>query len=190
MYRNRLKRALDISMALLLLALLSPVLGTTALLLKFDSPGPVLFRQRRLGLQGRVFDLYKFRSMVHRQRTADRQIYEGDPEVTRLGHVIRRFKIDELPQLFNVLKGDMSIVGPRPCLPELQSEFDENGRLRILVRPGLTGLAQVNGNILLSWPERWRLDRIYVESLSFMVDCKILLKTVLVVLLGEKRFAQ
>jgi lipopolysaccharide/colanic/teichoic acid biosynthesis glycosyltransferase len=138
-------------------------------------------------MHGRVFQLYKLRSMTHVPRTPDRQIYEGDAEVTRVGQWIRRFKIDELPQLVNVLLGDMSLVGPRPCLPELRDQFDENGAQRLLVRPGLTGLAQVNGNIFLSWPERWRLDRIYVNDLSFWNDIKILLKTIIVVALGEKR---
>jgi lipopolysaccharide/colanic/teichoic acid biosynthesis glycosyltransferase len=187
MYRIFLKRPFDVLAAFVLLLLVAPILLLTAVLLKLDSPGPILFTQKRLGLNGRIFDLYKFRSMVDVPRTPARQVYGGDPEVTRVGKFIRRFKIDELPQLLNVLKGDMSIVGPRPCLPDLQAEFDENGRSRIAVRPGLTGLAQVNGNIFLSWPERWRLDRMYVDNLSFVTDCRILWKTVFVVLLGEKR---
>ncbi|WP_247869543.1 sugar transferase [Herbaspirillum sp. ST 5-3] len=182
-----MKRPFDVLAAFVLLLLVAPILLLTAVLLKLDSPGPILFTQKRLGLNGRIFDLYKFRSMVDVPRTPARQVYGGDPEVTRVGKFIRRFKIDELPQLLNVLKGDMSIVGPRPCLPDLQAEFDENGRSRIAVRPGLTGLAQVNGNIFLSWPERWRLDRMYVDNLSFATDCQILWKTVFVVLLGEKR---
>ncbi|WP_292934521.1 sugar transferase [Noviherbaspirillum sp.] len=182
-----MKRPFDVLAAFVLLLLVAPILLLTAVLLKLDSPGPILFTQKRLGLNGRIFDLYKFRSMVDVPRTPARQVYGGDPEVTRVGKFIRRFKIDELPQLLNVLKGDMSIVGPRPCLPDLQAEFDENGRSRIAVRPGLTGLAQVNGNIFLSWPERWRLDRMYVDNLSFVTDCRILWKTVFVVLLGEKR---
>ena len=187
MYRSGLKRCFDIAVASAAIILLSPVLIITAFLLRLDSAGPVLFSQKRLGMNGRVFSLYKFRSMADRPRVASEQVYLDNPDVTPFGKFIRRFKIDELPQLFNVLIGDMSIVGPRPCLPELTAEFDENAQRRLLVRPGITGLAQVNGNILLSWPERWRLDRIYTEEVSFVMDCKILLKTVLVILFGEKR---
>jgi lipopolysaccharide/colanic/teichoic acid biosynthesis glycosyltransferase len=103
---------------------------------------------------------------------------------------MRRFKLDELPQLWNVLVGDMSLVGPRPCMPEQVATFNEDGRARLRVKPGLTGLAQVNGNILLSWPERWKLDRAYVENLTLAMDLRILLRTILVVIRGERRAAR
>lgn len=188
MYKSYLKRYLDFTTALIALAFLSPLLLLVSLSIKIDSRGPILYSQKRLGLHGRTFNLYKFRSMTDVSRSASKQTYIGDPEITTFGSFIRRFKIDELPQLLNVLKGDMSIVGPRPCLPELKSEFDDNGLFRTQVRPGLTGLAQVNGNIFLSWPQRWKLDRIYVENLRFSLDCKIILKTISVVFLGEKCF--
>jgi undecaprenyl phosphate N,N'-diacetylbacillosamine 1-phosphate transferase len=191
MYRKLLKRQIDFVLALSLLVLLAPLLMLAALAIRLESPGPLLFAQCRLGLGGRTFKLYKFRSMLHvqEQRHHDRQVYAGDPEVTCIGRLLRRFKIDELPQLINVLKGDMSLIGPRPCLPELQARFDENGKRRTAVRPGLTGLAQVSGNIFLSWPERWRLDRTYVDNLSFTGDCKILLRTVYVIVVGEHRLS-
>lgn len=188
MYKSYLKRYLDFLIALVAVVCLSPLLLLVSLCIKIDSRGPILYSQKRLGRNGKTFDLYKFRSMTDAPRSAAKQTHMDDPEITAFGRFIRRFKIDELPQLLNVLKGDMSIVGPRPCLPELKSEFDDNGAYRTLVRPGLTGLAQVNGNIFLSWPQRWKLDRIYVENLRFSLDCKIILKTISVVLLGEKCF--
>jgi lipopolysaccharide/colanic/teichoic acid biosynthesis glycosyltransferase len=128
--------------------------------------------------------------MTQNPNRIEKQTLQDDPELTKLGKFIRRFKIDELPQLWNIVKGDMSFIGPRPCLPTLAEKFDENGKTRIMVRPGLTGLAQINGNINLTWPERWVYDRQYVESLSFTLDCKIIMKTVAVVLLGENRFTR
>jgi undecaprenyl phosphate N,N'-diacetylbacillosamine 1-phosphate transferase len=108
--------------------------------------------------------------------------------VTTVGVVLRRLKIDELPQILNILKGDMSIVGPRPCLPALENDFNEDGEIRLKVRPGLTGLAQTNGNIYLTWEERWKYDRNYVEKCNFVLDLKIVLKTVLIVFIGEEKF--
>lgn len=126
--------------------------------------------------------------MLIKDRTNISEILADHPDVTPVGRLLRRFKVDELPQLFNVIRGDMSLVGPRPCLPETVSEFDCNGEARLAVRPGLTGLAQVNGNVHLSWPERWKYDRYYVENLSIQLDCKILFKTLLVIVFGEQPF--
>lgn len=165
-----------------------PVMLLVALLVKLDSRGPVLFMQERLGMNYRVFRVYKFRTMTHVKDRQARQIFDGDPEVTRIGVYLRRLKLDELPQLWNVLNGDMSFVGPRPSLPNLQERFNEDGKMRLLVKPGLTGLAQVNGSIYLSWPERWVYDRKYVEQQNFLMDMGIMLKTVIVVLFGEKIF--
>lgn len=117
-----------------------------------------------------------------------KEIYQGDAEVTWIGAFLRRFKIDELPQLINVLIGDMSIVGPRPCMPSMKDELNEDGNFRTQIRPGLTGLAQVNGNIYLSWPDRWKYDRYYVEHVSLWLDLKIIAKTVVIVIQGEKSF--
>jgi lipopolysaccharide/colanic/teichoic acid biosynthesis glycosyltransferase len=126
--------------------------------------------------------------MTDKPRISAREIRGRDPEVTPLGYWLRRFKLDELPQLYNVIKGQMSIVGPRPALPTRISSSDQLETRRLLVRPGLTGLAQINGNINLSWPERWRYDAQYVERVSLKLDLYILFRTVGVVLLGEDRF--
>lgn len=126
--------------------------------------------------------------MYDKERVADREILKGDADVTKIGEYLRRFKIDELPQIINVFKGDMTLVGPRPCLPRQLAEFNEDGRKRIEVVPGLTGLSQVNGNIHLSWEERWKYDREYVEKQSFLLDTKIIFKTFLILLNGEDKY--
>jgi lipopolysaccharide/colanic/teichoic acid biosynthesis glycosyltransferase len=158
----------------------------SVLTIKLTSKGPIFFKQERLGRGGRLFKIYKFRTMTDNIRKFDVQIDSYNNEITFYGKFARGFKIDEMPPLINVLKGDLSIVGPRPCLPSLQSKFNEDGRARLLVRPGLTGLAQVNGNIYLSWEERWKLDSEYVKNQSLLLDAKIILRTVVVVFLGEK----
>jgi undecaprenyl phosphate N,N'-diacetylbacillosamine 1-phosphate transferase len=186
-YANFFKRMVDIVGASVLLILLSPLLLLLALVVRFDTPGSAFFSQSRLGEHGRVFKLLKFRTMTHAKRTATREIYDGDhPEITRSGGWMRRFKLDELPQLWNVLIGDMSLIGPRPCLPEQVVTFNEDGQMRLRVRPGMTGLAQVSGNIFIPWPERWRLDRQYVENLTLAMDLRIVARTILVVLYGER----
>jgi lipopolysaccharide/colanic/teichoic acid biosynthesis glycosyltransferase len=188
MYSRYLKRLSDIVLSSAALVVLAPVLVGSAILINATSKGPVFFFQDRLGYKGKVFKLLKFRTMTHKVREVAKEVYKGDAEVTKVGAYLRRYKIDELPQLINVLSGDMSVVGPRPCLPSMKDELTEDGACRMLVRPGLTGLAQVNGNIYLSWPERWKYDRTYVENLSPELDLKILLKTVKIVLLGEEKF--
>lgn len=188
MYRQGIKRSIDFIFSFLVLLIICPILIVIFLLLKIDSKGPFFFFQERLGYKGKLFKVFKIRTMTHKPRIANREIFKGDAEVTRIGYLLRRLKIDELPQLINVLKGDMSIVGPRPGLPAQLKDFNEDGRIRLDVRPGLTGLAQINGNIFLSWPERWKYDRKYVESVSFILDLKIILKTFLIVILGEEKF--
>lgn len=183
-----MKRLFDFILSLLSLLILSPLLLISGLLVSLTSKGPVFFKQGRLGKNGNVFKLYKFRTMTHKKRESKEQVFGSNPEVTFVGKFLRRLKIDELPQLINVLKGDMSFVGPRPCLPELKEEFDENGKLRLKVRPGLSGLAQINGNIYLSWPERWKYDAEYVMHQSFILDLKIIFKTFLIVIFGEDKF--
>lgn len=183
---SSIKRAFDIGLASLLLVPALPILGIAVIAIKIDSPGPYLFCQERLGRFGRPFYIYKLRTMTDRARNPGTQVTPDSPEVTRVGAVLRRLKIDELPQLFNILNGDMSLVGPRPCLPSLLDQLDETGRSRFDARPGLSGLAQVSGGIYLAWPERWKLDTYYVENLTLGLDLKILARTALVVLLGEK----
>ena len=128
--------------------------------------------------------------MFHRPRTHNQEIFGGNPEVTRIGYWLRRFKLDEMPQLINILKGEMSIVGPRPGLPDQISDYDKEALKRLSVRPGLTGLAQVNGNIYLTWPDRWRYDVQYTERLSLRLDLWIIFRTVAVFLWGEQKFVK
>lgn len=188
MYKNFIKRFLDFLISLLIILFLVPLFIILYILVKLDSKGDFFFFQERLGKNGQIFKVFKIRTMTDKVRVADREILKGDSEVTRMGNVLRRLKIDELPQIINIFKGDMSFVGPRPCLPNQITEFNEDGKTRILVTPGLTGLAQTNGNIYLTWEERWKYDRYYVENLSFFLDIAIVFKTVLIVLLGEQKF--
>lgn len=181
-----MKRIIDFLIALCAVIALFPLFLLVVIAVKCESKGPLFYTQKRLGYTGQIFELLKFRSMTNKERDPSIQVFGDEMEVTRVGKIIRRLKIDELPQLMNVLKGDMSIVGPRPCLPSLQEEFNEDGKARLKVRPGLTGLAQINGNIHLSWEERWKFDRHYVETHNLLLDLKIILNTVLIVLLGEK----
>ncbi|MFA5670055.1 MAG: sugar transferase [Balneolaceae bacterium] len=188
MYNKILKRLFDLILSTMVILFLFPVFIITFILVKLDSKGPFFFFQERLGKEGSVFKVFKIRTMTDKPRVANREILSGDSEVTRVGAVLRRLKIDELPQIINIWKGDMSFVGPRPCLPELKKEFDENGKERLKVRPGLSGLAQINGNIYLSWSERWEYDAEYVKNHSFLLDLKIIFKTFLIVIFGEEKF--
>lgn len=188
MYKSFIKRFFDFFISLLIILFLVPLFIVLYILVKLDSKGDFFFFQERLGKNGQIFKVFKIRTMTDKVRVADREILKGDSEVTRMGNVLRRLKIDELPQIINICKGDMSFVGPRPCLPNQITEFNEDGKARILVTPGLTGLAQTNGNIYLTWEERWKYDRYYVENLSFFLDIAIVFKTVLIVLLGEQKF--
>ncbi|MBA6291514.1 sugar transferase [Colwellia sp. MB3u-70] len=180
------KRIFDLIFSISTLLVLMPLFCICTFLIKVESKGPLFYRQRRLGKNGSIFEILKFRSMTDEEREHNVQTLGNEAEVTKVGKVIRRLKIDELPQLLNVVKGDMSIVGPRPCLPDLIDSFNEDGRSRLLVRPGLTGLAQINGNIHLTWEERWKYDREYIENMSFILDIKIILNTVAIVFLGEQ----
>jgi len=182
------KRLFDLAVCLPLCLASLPVLFVTAVLIRLDSRGPVFYVQQRLGRYGVTFFTYKFRTMTHRDRSSTEEILPGHSEVTRIGNVLRRFKIDELPQLFNILKGEMSLVGPRPALPDHIHDYDDNGLRRLLERPGMTGLAQVNGNIYLSWPERWFYDARYVDSISFAGDMRIIVRTLSVVCHGEESY--
>ncbi|SHE74615.1 sugar transferase [Chryseobacterium sp. OV279] len=188
MYKSFIKRFLDIILALSVILFLFPLFVIIYILVKVDSPGKFFFFQERLGYKGKVFKIYKVRTMYDKERVADREIMKNDAEVTKIGSYLRRFKIDELPQIINVFNGDMSLVGPRPCLPRQLAEFNEDGKKRIEVVPGLTGLSQVNGNIHLTWEERWKYDREYVENQSFILDTKIVLKTFLILLHGEDKY--
>ena len=187
-YRAFGKRLFDLAICLPIAIVIAPVVLLAIVLIKLDSRGPAFFVQERLGRYGVTFLTFKLRSMTDVRRSANAEVLPGNSEVTRVGHWLRRFKIDEMPQLWNVLNGDMSFVGPRPALPDAIREYNTEGLRRLLERPGLTGLAQVNGNIYLSWPERWSYDADYVSRVSFLLDVGIVLKTAAVVTLGEERF--
>ncbi|QDG68091.1 sugar transferase [Pseudarthrobacter sp. NIBRBAC000502772] len=183
------KRLFDVAAAGILLAIVSPAMILVALLIKLDSRGPILFRQERVGMEGNHFFMIKFRSMVidaERRRAELEQANEGsgplfkmknDPRVTRLGAILRRFSVDELPQLLNILSGSMSLVGPRPPLPREVEAYESDVRRRLLVKPGLTGLWQVSGRSNLSWQDSVRLDLYYVENWSLAGDLVIILRT-------------
>jgi len=187
-YRKYMKRLLDILISLFAIIVATPLMIISALLIKVSSRGPIFFLQERIGLGGRKFNLIKLRTMAVNPNRKLTQTTNHDPEVFPVGMVLRRLKLDELPQILNVLKGDMSIVGPRPCLEVTKTDMPKWAQARFQVRPGLTGLAQVNGNISLSWEERWKYDVKYVDNITFIRDTSLVLRTVLVVLLGEERF--
>ncbi len=183
------KRAGDLLLAALALLALSPLMLAAALAIKLTSRGPIFFHQQRAGRAGRSFALIKFRTMLAGRTPDPKELVPlNHPDITTVGRLLRRTKIDELPQLFNVLAGHMSVVGPRPTLPDQIERYDLFERRRLQARPGCTGLAQVNGNIALSWSERIKWDVYYVDNHSFWMDVKILLKTVLVIVAGEQRF--
>ncbi len=188
MYRHFFKRICDVACSMAVLVLGSPVIMAAALGVRFTSPGPALFTQERVGRDGRKFRIYKFRTMYTDPGRVITQTRSGDPDVVPFGGFLRRWKIDELPQIINVLKGDMSMVGPRPCLLSTYEEMPQWARRRFKVRPGITGLAQVNGSIALTWEERWRHDVHYVDECTFGMDVGIVLKTIWVILRGEDRF--
>ena len=183
MYKRFLKRLLDIIISLLVLIILSPVFLITAIAIKISSPGPVIFKQRRLGLNGKEFDIYKFRSMVQNAEHTGSGVYSGkdDARVSKVGRVIRATSIDELPQAVNMLKGDMSLIGPRPPLtyhPWPINEYTEEQRRMFEVRPGITGWAQVNGRKEVEWHKRIELNIWYVDHVSFLLDLKIFFMTI------------
>ena len=183
-----LKRLTDLIISLFLLILLSPILILCTLFIKLGDKGPIFYKQQRVGLNGCFFEILKFRSMSVNENREIGQTFNTDPEITWIGRLMRRTKIDELPQLINVVKGDMGLVGPRPCLMITYEEMPEWAKERFKVRPGMTGLAQINGNIFLSWEERWKYDIQYVKNLSILNDIKIVFKTILVVIFGEDKF--
>lgn len=191
---EKTKRFLDVVGAASLILLTLPALLLAMLAIVLTSRGPVIFRQRRTGLRGEEFIIFKLRTMREGEppKSPERRIFEkvrGDPRVTLAGHVIRKFSFDELPQLFNILRGDMSLVGPRPLLLRDMRRFPPGrARRRFEVRPGLTGLWQVSGRNLLTDEERIRLDLEYVERWSPWMDIKIILRTPLVVLQGRGAF--
>jgi len=184
---NALSRAIDILGASVGLAVASPFLLVAAIAIKLDSGGPVIYRQRRVGKDGEEFDVYKLRTM---KRGADpigvgTPVLEGDPRVTRVGRLLRRLSLDELPNLVNVLRGEMAMVGPRPTLAAQVELYTPHQRRRLEVKPGLTGWAQVNGRAGIPWEERIELDVWYVDHRSPMLDLRILVRTARMLLTGH-----
>ncbi len=174
-----MSRLLDILIAVAGLILTSPLLLAAALATRLESPGPVIYRHRRVGRDGRQFDLWKLRTMVQGAERMGAGLYiePGDARITRAGRVLRRFSLDELPNLVNVLRGEMAIVGPRPTVQDQVDRYTEYQRRRLEVKPGITGWAQVNGRLSLSWPERIELDVWYVDNRSLTLDLRILART-------------
>jgi len=172
-------RALDVAGASLGLVLASPFLAASALAIKLEDRGPVLYRQRRVGRDGEDFELLKLRTMVvgAEKQGAGWAVNEGDARITRAGRVLRRLSLDELPQLWNVVRGDMSLIGPRPTLRYQVEKYTDRQRRRLDVKPGITGWAQIHGRAALPWEERIELDVWYVEHRSALLDLKILLRT-------------
>ena len=191
-----IKRFEDIIISLVLLIFLCPLFGIVGLLIKTTSKGPVFFKQLRIGYNGRLFTLLKFRTMVENAEDLRRDLVtfnemdgpvfklSGDPRITKIGRVLRRSSIDELPQIINVLKGDMSLVGPRPSLPDEVSHYNLEDRRRLSMKPGITCLWQVSGRNGLSFQEWMELDRYYVDRWSLWLDFKILLRTIPAVFKG------
>ena len=174
-----MNRALDVAIAGTGLALASPVLALAALAVKLEDRGPVLFRQTRVGKDGENFELLKLRTMVvgAESKGAGYAVDKGDSRITRVGRLLRRTSIDELPQLWNVVRGEMSLIGPRPTLRYQVERYDERQRRRLDVLPGITGWAQIHGRASLSWDERIELDVWYVDHRSPLTDVLILLRT-------------
>lgn len=183
------KRVADVVLATIGLVLIAPILLGAAAAIRLTGRGPVFFTQRRAGLSTRPFRIYKFRTMrADRVPDAGELVPLDHPDVTRVGRFLRRTKIDELPQLINVLLGGMSVVGPRPTLPDQVERYDDFERQRQWVRPGCTGLAQIHGNTALTWPERIQWDVYYVHHMSPWLDLQILFRTPITILLGDDRF--
>ena len=179
-----LKTLFDRILAFIGLLILLPLFALIALLIRLDSPGPVFFRQMRVGKDGRLFRIYKFRTMVMNAEQIGLGVHTraDDPRITRVGRVLRKLSLDELPQLINILKGEMSFVGPRPTLPYQVLRYNPRQKGRLLVPPGVTGWAQIHGRRALTWPERIEYDIWYVEHWSLWLDLVILLRTLPAVL--------
>jgi lipopolysaccharide/colanic/teichoic acid biosynthesis glycosyltransferase len=184
-------RAVDVAVAGTGLVLASPLLGLAALVIKAGDGGPVLYRQIRVGKDGEDFEVLKLRTMVvgAEKLGAGYAVDRGDARITRVGRILRRTSIDELPQLWNILRGDMGVIGPRPTLRYQVEQYDDHQRRRLEIRPGLTGWAQVHGRASLAWAERIELDVWYVEHRSPKVDLEILLRTPLALFRGTYRGA-
>jgi lipopolysaccharide/colanic/teichoic acid biosynthesis glycosyltransferase len=182
-----IRRAADIVVSAAGLLVTSPLLALAALAVRLETPGRIIYRQRRSGLHGREFDVLKLRTMVDgaEHKGAGLAINANDARITRVGALLRRTSLDELPNLVNVLRGEMSLIGPRPTLPVQVAQYSERERGRLAVKPGITGWAQVNGRASLPWSQRIELDLYYIEHRSLALDARILWRTVAMVLGGS-----
>ena len=183
-YRRYFKRPLDFVLSLAAIIILSPILLLIAFLVRIKLGSPVVFKQQRPGLNEKIFTLYKFRTMTD-EKNEKGELLPDEVRLTDFGKFLRAMSLDELPELFNILKGDMSIVGPRPLLTEYLPLYNEHQRRRHEVRPGLTGWAQVNGRNAITWEEKFNYDVEYVDNLSFLLDLKIIILTIMKVLKRE-----
>jgi lipopolysaccharide/colanic/teichoic acid biosynthesis glycosyltransferase len=181
------RRAFDVAIAGVVSVLTAPVVALLALAVRLESPGHPIYTQARVGKDGALFEIYKLRTMVHGAEFTGTglAIQEGDDRITRLGRFLRRYSLDELPNLWNVLRGEMSIIGPRPTLQVQVEQYTERERGRLSVKPGITGWAQVNGRASLPWSERIELDLWYVEHRTLALDLEILVRTVRMVVTGK-----
>lgn len=182
MYKAYIKRIIDIFLSLVILILFSPIMIIISVIIKLDSKGPIIFKQKRIGKNGKVFEIYKFRSMCVGAETKGSGVYSGknDARVTKIGKILRATSLDELPQTVNILKGDMSFIGPRPPLtyhPWKYEEYTNEQKKMFDVRPGLTGWAQINGRKGVEWHKRIEMNVWYVENISFLLDLKIFFGT-------------
>ncbi len=183
-YEKYIKRPQDFCLSLVAVVVLSPVIGVTALLVRKKLGSPVLFTQHRPGLNGKIFKMYKFRSMTN-AKDKDGKLMSDEVRLTPFGRKLRATSLDELPELFNIIKGDMAIVGPRPLLVRYLQRYDKHQARRHEVRPGFTGYAQVHGRNAISWEEKFDKDVYYVDHISFLEDWKIIFRTIKTVLKRE-----
>jgi lipopolysaccharide/colanic/teichoic acid biosynthesis glycosyltransferase len=182
-----IRRALDIAVSAVALLLSAPLIALAMLAIRLESPGPAIYRQRRVGLEGNTFNVLKLRTMVEgaEHLGAGLAVNENDSRITRVGAFLRRTSLDELPNLLNVLRGDMSLIGPRPTIPVQVESYSERQRGRLAIKPGITGWAQVHGRASLPWSERIELDLYYIAHRSLRLDLQILWRTVAMVLGGS-----
>ena len=185
---NAAARVFEAVLAALMLLALSPLLLGVAILIRIESKGPAMFKQQRGGLHGRHFTIYKFRTMEHGRDNKRQYLnpFDGDPSITKIGNILRKTSIDELPQLINIVKGDMSFIGPRPTVIDQTDNYDDYQKQRLMVKPGVTGLAQVSGRNSLSWDEKIDIDIDYINRKSLRLDMYILAQTIVKVFRTEE----
>lgn len=190
--QKAIKRWFDVFISVIILIPFFPVWFTIALLIKLTSPGPILFLQKRPGKDKKLFNIYKFRTMDQgsEKMVKGQEVMKDDNRITPIGKILRRTKLDEIPQVLNVLKGEMSLIGPRPERVASLAEYDDEISKRLEIRPGMTGLAQVCGNIYLTLQDRYKYDVYYVEHFSLLLDIKILIRTIGVIALGEDHYLE